>query len=430
MSAMRRQVQEHHQRRRMGEQLARCGVVNACRAVQARGVPVAHVTRCLWLSERTVRRWRQDRLRSPPARRGRRPHWASREERNQIYQFLRQRGTSTSLAAVRAAFPQVRRTDVGDLVRRFRRVQRRKTERHRSRLQWRRPGTVWAADFTEQREPIEGRYGWILSVKDLASRYQLAWSPVSEATAAVVEAMYARLFAEHGAPLVMKSDNGGPFRAEGTKRLLDGYGVTPLYSPKRRPQYNGGIERANGLLAGYQEAVAEFYSRRAGPTCEDAETARRWANDLSRPRGWRGPTAGQLWAEREPVSAAERSAFQAAVQERRAEVRAEWKFAANEPLAHDAAAAIDRRAVRDALVQHGLLAIHPRHRKRGFRDQNPASPLATQAPGAGILQLATHAAPPTVGGAPDPRPDVPVWVHPLYEEANSSTNNSSASGQN
>ncbi len=215
----------------------------------------------------------------------------------------------------------------------------------------------------------------------------------------------------------------------GTKRPLGTCGVTPLYSPKRRPQYNGGVERANALVAGYQKAVAEFYSRRAGPTCEDAETARRWANDLSRPRGWRGPAAGQLWAERERVSAAERSAFQAAVQEHRAEVRGEWEFAADESLAHDPAAAIDRRAVRDALVQHGLLAIHPRHRKRGFRDQNPASLLATQAPGAGILQLAMHAAPPTVGGAQDLRPDVLAWGHPLYEEANYSTNNSPASGQ-
>ena len=62
---------------------------------------------------------------------------------------------------------------------------------HNKRLQrsscvgcaWQRPETVWAADFKEQREPIEGHYGWILAVKDLTSRYQLAWLPVEEATA-------------------------------------------------------------------------------------------------------------------------------------------------------------------------------------------------------------------------------------------------------
>lgn len=429
MSVTRRHVREQHQERRLSEQSARCRVVNACCMVQARGVPVAHVTRCLSLSERTARRWRHNRPVWPPAPRGRRPHWASREERNQIYQFLRQRGASTSLAAVRAAFPQVRRADLSDLARRFRRVQRRKAERYRSRLEWKRPGTVWAADFKERREPIEGRYGWILSIKDLGSRFQLAWLPVVEATAEVVQATYARLLAEHGRPLVMKSDNGGPFRAEGTKRLLDDYGIAPLYSPKRRPQYNGGVERANGLMAGYQEAVAEFRGRRAGPTCEDAETARRWANELTRPKGWQGPTADQLWSDREPISAAERSAFQATVEEHRAEVRAEWNIAADEPLDHDAAAAIDRRAVRDALVQHGLLAIHPRRRKRVFRDESRTPALTTAAAGAGILELAMQAAPSTVGGARGPGSDVPARVYPLYEEANYSTNNSSASGQ-
>jgi transposase InsO family protein len=295
MSVTRRHIREQHQQRRLCEQSARCRVVNACCVVQARGVPVAHVTRCLSLSERTARRWRHNRPVWPPAPRGRRPHWASREERNQIYQFLRQRGASTSLAAVRAAFPQVRRADLSDLVRRFRRVQRRKAERHRSRLEWKRPGTVWAADFKERREPIEGRYGWILSIKDLASRYQLAWLPVVEATAEVVQATYTRLLAAYGPPLVMKTDNGGPFSAEATKQLLADYGVIPLYSPKRRPAYNGGVERANGLVAGYQEAVAQFRGRRAGPTYEDAETARRWANELARPKGWQGPTADQLW---------------------------------------------------------------------------------------------------------------------------------------
>ena len=38
---------------------------------------------------------------------------------------------------------------------------------------------------------------WILALEDPASRYQLAWLPVEEATAEVVQATYARLFVEH-----------------------------------------------------------------------------------------------------------------------------------------------------------------------------------------------------------------------------------------
>jgi len=64
----------------------------------------------------------------------------------------------------------------------------RKAQRKKSRLLWHRPGAVWGADFKEPREPLEGRYTAILSIKDLASRYQLAWQPVEEAAAQEVQA--------------------------------------------------------------------------------------------------------------------------------------------------------------------------------------------------------------------------------------------------
>jgi transposase InsO family protein len=224
--------------------------------------------------------------------------------------------------------------DLHEVLSRYCRVQRRKAERYKSRLQWRQPGTVWAADFKERRKPIEGRYRWILSVKDLASHCQLVWQPVAEATEEVVEAAYARLFAEHGPPLVMKSDNGGPFRADEIKWILAEYGVVPLFNPVRRPQYNGGVERANGQLASYQEALAEFHSRPGMPTCEDAKSAQYLANESARPYGWRGPTAGELWAERDPIIAEKRADFRATVEEHRAQVRAHWNFAPEESLTH------------------------------------------------------------------------------------------------
>jgi transposase InsO family protein len=415
----RRRARERQHQRRVAEQSVRGAVADACRAVQTQGLPVADVIRRLGVSERTVRRWREDDSPRPPDERGRPPRGISREERNQVYQFLRRGGTSTPLVAVRAAFPQLRRADVADLVSRFRRLQRHKAQRYQSRLEWLRPGTVWAADFKEPREPIEGRYGWIVSVKDLASRCQLAWQPLEKATASVVQAIYAQLFAEHGPPLVLKTDNGGPFRDAATKDLLAKHQVIPLFSPKRRPQYNGGVERANGQLAGYQQAVAEFRGRAAGPTREDADTARRLANDLARPAGLDGPTARELWAARRPISAAERAALLAAVEQRRAAVRAQWGLASDEPLTHDPSSAIDRRAVRDALVEHGLLRIHPRRRKRGTAKQASAPLLLTTTGSAGILQL-----------APDPRPHGAAGVPQPYEEAHFSTDKPSASGQN
>jgi hypothetical protein len=119
----------------------------------------------------------------------------------------------------------MRRDDLKDILRRFRRVQRRKAERRQSRLEWRRPGAVWAADFKECRQPIEGRYGYLLSVKDLASRYQLVWLPVEVADGELVRSIYTRLFTEYGRPLVVKSDNGG--------------------APDPRPQFAAGVQSLN-----------------------------------------------------------------------------------------------------------------------------------------------------------------------------------------
>ena len=417
MSRARRQARLAHLHRRLLEHRVRVHLVAACGIVQADGVPVVHVTRRLALSERTLRHWRRCTLSA--GCRGRPPRPAGRGERNQVYQFLRQRGPQTTLTAVQAAFPQMRRADLSDVLRRYRRLQRRKRERLQSRLEWRRPGTVWAADFKERREPIEGRYGWILSIKDLASRYQLAWQPLAEATAEVVQATYARLFGEHGPPLVLKSDNGSQFKADETKQLLAAQGVVPLFSPRRHPQYNGGVERANGQLSGYQEALAEFHGRSRAPTCDDAQGAQRLANELARPKGWREPTAAELWSQRRPLDRAQRTSFWASVEQSRARVRAEWDFAPELALTHEQFSAVDRRAVRDALVTHDLLRIHPRRSPQTIRPNETIRAISPQREiGAGILELTTLITSPMVGEE-----------ETRSEKVHSSTNKSSASGK-
>jgi transposase InsO family protein len=423
---MRRQVQRQHVARRAAEQSARRRVATACQSVTACGAPVIQVTRYLALSDRTARRWRRQ-LERDPAPRGRPPQCATREERNLVYQFLKDRGASTPLVAVRAAFPQLRRADIGDLLRRFRRVTRRRAQQYQSRLEWRRAGAVWAADFKERREPLEGRYGWILSIKDLASGFQLTWQPLAEATATAVRTIYTELFAEHGPPLVIKSDNGGQFKADEIKGLLAEYRVIPLYSPKRHPQYNGGVERANGQLASYQEAVAQARRRPAGPTCDDAERARQLANGLAHPLGWRGPAAQQIWDERAPLTLVERAEFMALVVERRNVARDEWQFAPNADLTHDQAAAIDRRAVRDALVTRDMLHIHPR-RRRALYATSRQQMMAHSCVGAGTMEKQEENAPSMVGGELDGR-QLPRVRHST-EEAHSSAINPPASGKN
>jgi transposase InsO family protein len=433
-------AQEQERRRRQAEEMVRQRVATVCHYVETQDVPVIQVTRYLAVSDRTLRRWRSRHSRTTsPDPRGRPPQPAQRSDRNAVFQFLRERGAGTPLVALQAAFPHLRRTDLSEILRRYRRVARRRHERHQSRLLWQRAGAVWAADFKERREPIEGRYAWILAVKDLASRCQLAWLPVEEQTAETVQAVYAQLFAEHGPPLVLKSDNGGPFRDEGTKQLLAANLVVPLYNPRRRPAYNGGVERANGQLAGYQEALAAFRGRAGAPTCEDAASARHLANELARPEGWQGPTAGQLWQRRMPLSDSERDTFLRDLGERRIQARRDLNLPAEGDLKHYPQAAVDRRAVRDTLVSQGLLKIEPRRRKPAASGSSPSqtaslvtknlAPVALDASGAGRIANASTSAPTTTSTALAPELNVePPGIQP-HEEAHSSTNKSSASGQ-
>ena len=120
---------------------------------------------------------------------------------------------------------------------------------YRRVLHWPVVGRVWAMDFAEPSlrgqsgvlPPLGGRYPYLLVVRDLASGYQLCWLPVLAATSAITCATLARLFAAHGMPLVLKADNGPPFRADQTKRFLQQAGVHFLFSPPHWPGYNGAI---------------------------------------------------------------------------------------------------------------------------------------------------------------------------------------------
>lgn len=87
----RRQIQRQHIDHRTAEQSARCQVVAACQAIATRGVPMIWVTRHLAISERTVRRWRLTEDVSLTTRCGRPPQCASREDRNVVYRFLKER---------------------------------------------------------------------------------------------------------------------------------------------------------------------------------------------------------------------------------------------------------------------------------------------------------------------------------------------------
>lgn len=367
--------------RRDGEQLARCHTVEVCARARTQGVPRAAVTRRLRMSPRTLRDWhRRARRATPPANRGRPPRPATLQQRQDVAAFLQAGGPGLPTITARAAFPDLARDDVAEVAEDYRRWHTARVRGFQSRLIWNRPGSVWAMDFKELVEPVALQYRWIFSVRDLASRYHLLWRPLVVADAASVIAALEELFREHGHPLVAKADNGSPFRAAELQAFLQVWQVLSLFNPPHCPAFNGGIERANRTLLGYQQASAEFHGRPDTPRLEDALAAPRMANAFTRPFGlWReapgtdgkilAPTAGQIWQGRIPLESRERAAFLAAVDARRALLREAYGVSPAEPLDHYARAALDRQALRDVLVDQDLLEIVPRWPRRSAADR-------------------------------------------------------------
>src|SRR5262249_9794109 len=181
---------------------------------------------------------------------------------------------------------------------------------------------------------------------------QLAWLPVRDVTAATVLPVLTSLFVVHGAPLVLKSDNGSAFGATRVQALCGQFGVRNLFSPPRTPRYNGSIEAGIGSLTTRTEHAA---ARRGCPddwTRDDAELARWEANATARPRGRNGPSPEELWTARPAVRPEERQAFQQTVDWIRKGLELDLESPVKIPLPEMEERAINREAISRALVEH------------------------------------------------------------------------------
>jgi transposase InsO family protein len=297
--------------RRQAEAAARERVVTAAAWAQAHGWERPAVAARLAVSARSLRRWTRG-----PARlsaRGRpvvRPAPALRQE---VVAKLAEWGPRVGVGRLRAAFPAVARAELADLRDRYRRVLQDQRRGQLARLTWTRPGAVWAADFAWPPAAIEGRYPRLVSVRDRASGVQLAWQPAAGETAAAACAVLAGLMREHGAPLVLKVDNGAAFDSAALQKLLSEHGVQGLYSPPYTPQYNGAAEAGVGAMKGRTEAQALARGAPGEWTWDDTEAARQEANGACVGRRETSPTRAAVWAAREPLGAEARAAFQAEV---------------------------------------------------------------------------------------------------------------------
>jgi hypothetical protein len=190
------------------------------------GLTLPEAAARLGLSPRTLARWqagwRRDRLRARG--RGRPARRSPRHLRSRALALIGLLGPRVGVPTLQALCPGMARREVADLLRRYRRALRLKPGLLARRLHWSRPGAVWAADFAEPPRPVEGCYGRLAAVRDLASGYQLLWLPVPDEAAPTAAAALAALFREHGPPLVLKSDNGSAFVAAEVEALLAAWG--------------------------------------------------------------------------------------------------------------------------------------------------------------------------------------------------------------
>jgi transposase InsO family protein len=348
--------------RRQLELHIRQGVVAFSTRIAERGWTLAERAHRLHLSPRTLRQWqadfRHDRLRVQPL--GRPLVRSSAQQRNEILALLEELGPATGLPTLQGCFPDRTRAELEDLLKRYRRLWRKRHGQALHVLTWPVPGSVWAMDFTEAPRPIDGQYAYLLAVRDLASSFQLLWLPVQDQTAPEAWQALASLFVLHGAPLVLKIDNGSALIAEATQTFLHQAGVIPLFSPPRLPSYNGAVEAGTGSLKTRTEVQATLHGRPGQWTWDDVAAAPLEANATARPRGLKGPTPEALWAQRRPITPEDRMRFRVSVDRCRCEARQEAGWSMEQLLIPHEERSLDRKAIRRALVEHGYLLFSRR----------------------------------------------------------------------
>lgn len=325
------------------------------------GVGPGDASGMLFLSESTTRKWKRrwDEETLEAARLGRPPRLCAPETVADIKRLLWIVGPCGSVDYVREQFSKVPRTVVEDIVRSFKRDLEDRRKAALLMCTWTKPGTVWAADWTEPDFPIDGgRYPKVLVVRDLASGNILLALPVERTSGKLATFAMGCLFETHGAPLVLKTDNGPEFIEEGFVAFLLEHKVTHLLSPEYYPEYNGAIEAGIGSL----KTRAMYHAARNGRlgcwTCDDVEAGRLQANETVRPKGPWGPSPESSWRSRERIDDEERRVFLDLVDQETKERLAKKEDA--EPLGAKEKKAMVRRAIASALAKRGCLTMKRR----------------------------------------------------------------------
>jgi len=314
--------------------------------------------RCLddWL-----RKSRKDGLEPKP--RGRPVQSIDDELRRRIIRGIDYLGPFVGLETLKFYYPKIPRAELEIILRKYRRDHISGLGLIAHILKWTRAGAVWAMDFYESPQLIDGIFRYVLSVRDLGSGKNLLWLPLEHADGPSVRAALLHLFLAFGPPLVIKEDNDRAFKFDEVVRLFRYWGVVFLRSPIHSPWYNGACEAGIGTLKTYTHHEAARYDRPGLWTCDDLEAARRRANELSRPFGTNGASPNGAWTDRDPISVHERIDFLQSYRHSYHTERCQRQHRKKTELNNNELADLQRWAIGCTLVGFGLLE----HRRKRIR---------------------------------------------------------------
>lgn len=341
--------------------------------LESHGGSCEHVARLLGIPRRTVAHWQQQQHTSAATcrPRGRPCQQSPLETRCQVLQTLDELGPHVGLPTLRAAHSQLPRVELIELQAGYRAHFRATHPQQQSRLTWLRPGTVWAMDHSQPPQWIDGSYSDVFAVRDLASGYQLLWLPVPDASTRYVVDLLGSLFEKHGAPLVLKCDNGSALRSQPVHDLLAQWEVIELPSPPHTPQYNGSCEAGIHSM----KIRTAYFALRVG--CADEwradhlEAGRRQANDVHHSDTHLALTAGERWCQRINIDIKEREDLHALVSHYRTAI-AESTLLPNTTIDNNNEDSIHRCAVSQALQRLGFLYLESRFITPAIKPNNLA----------------------------------------------------------
>jgi len=330
----------------------RAEAVSCLRCWGLEGASTREAAEILAISPRTLGHWDLRERRGKLGRRWRgRPLVRSRrEDRNRVVAVLGYFGPKTGVGTIRRFAGDIPRSEVRDIVMRYRRCVERRSHGVEHELCWRMPGAVEALDHTVAPVPIEGEHQAILAGRDLATGEATVWRGVEGMTARSTVDVLGGSFAKRGAPLVVKTDNGSAFVAEETEGLLGAHGVEHLLSPPRTPGYNGGVEAHNRWMKERTAWQAHREGRQDRWTSGDLERARLVANATRPPKAFDPGLK---------ITPALRAAFRRSVASEKAQL---WAERGQDPASASKGQinAVNRNAITRALVAHGILEIRSR----------------------------------------------------------------------